>query len=153
MKPEEFAKKIKARFGDAILETPPFGRARLASAWVEVKSLPKVTAALCSDPEFAFDELENLSVMEMEGSLVVSYFLVSSTKDRGDVVVLRASVETSRRDEAIDVPSVSSLWPMAQPYEREASELFGIRFDGKLSGSTGLGGPSGFPLRKARASR
>jgi NADH:ubiquinone oxidoreductase subunit C len=150
VRPEELAKRIRAKFGAAILETPAFGRGRKASAWVEAKSLARISETLKNDIEFGFDLLENFSVMELEGSFVFSYFLVS-TDDDTRTLVLRASIERDRADGIVDAPSVRGVWSTAEPFEREASELFGIRFDGTMSTALLAGTESldpKFPLRR-----
>lgn len=61
------------------------------------------------------------------GFLEVVYH-IESTKDRGGVVTLRC--RTADRAENSAIPSVVSVWRSAEFQEREAYDLYGIRFTG-----------------------
>ena len=77
--------------------------------------------------EESMDFLENLVGMDWgeEGGLGVIYQLVSTTT--GKQVVLKTA--TTDRERPI-VPSVSDLWDIANIYEREAYDFYGIIFTG-----------------------
>ena len=137
-----------------VLEIRRFGRSDVLSTWVEAESLLKIAQSLKSDVEFKFDWLENISVVEFEDALVVSYFLRSSITQKS--LVIRVSTVPKTPESWVTLPSVKSVWTMAQPIEAEVREMFGFRFKDE-SGETPQieedlnylpKGWKGFPLRK-----
>ncbi len=118
--------KLNKLFPGLILEVRRFGRSEVTSIWVEAQSIPKVASVLKDDLEFRLEWLENFSVVEFDQVLVISYFLGSTAK--GLSLVVRASLVPFTLLEEIGCPSVQNIWPMIEPMEREASEMFGIRF-------------------------
>jgi len=95
------------------------------------------------------DWLENLSVMEIDRALVLTYFIRSSTT--GDQLILRGSVMPPSADAYAEAQSVVASWPMAERMENEVSELFGIRFEGNHRKTKSMLPADwiGFPLRKS----
>ena len=149
-------KQIKAKLNAvlplAVLDTPPFGRSELESAWIKAEAISRVASELKKDPEISLDWLENLSVSQFEDILVVTYFVASySTKNQ---IILRVSGVPSKKDGLVVLPSICSAWPMGEPMEREAAELFGMRFMQGQSLSASFNnnylpnGWKGFPMRK-----
>jgi len=100
----------------------------------ETRALPTVTvpagqlstmAMLLRDhPDMAFDCLMCLSGAERDGGLEAIYHLYSMPNDHK--IILR--VKVSKEDPV--VPSVTPIWEAANWHEREAFDMFGIRFDG-----------------------
>ena len=88
------------------------------------------TVARMVRDELAFNQLMCLSgvdQLELPGAAAaigVRYFLASTSRR----LRLTLSVEVPRDDGS--VPTVSDLWPAALFHEREAYDLFGIRFTG-----------------------
>jgi NADH:ubiquinone oxidoreductase subunit C len=140
--------QLKKRFkGAGILEVGKFGKTDVPLVWVESESAKAIAWALRGDPDLSFDWLENLSVMEVDDVLVVSWFLRSRrTKSQ---LVLRSTAMPRSATAPVSFPSLSSVWTQAGAQEAEVGELFGIRFDGKDAPRKFLPpGFSGFPLRK-----
>lgn len=149
MDTSELIPRLEAALPGAVLEMRPFGRLGEVSLWVEMKSIARVAGFLRDDPMWAMDWLENLAAMEMEGTLVLTYFARSTST--GGKLVLRGTLQPKGSESLVEAPSVRETWPMAQCQEDEISDLFGIQFEG--------GGRRrrtfvpldwvGFPLRKS----
>jgi NADH-quinone oxidoreductase subunit C len=113
---------------------------------VDRHSLPALMLRLRDDPEFAFEQLMELCGVdwpEKSERFEVVYALLSvSLNHRVRVVVTT--------DEKTPVPSVSTIWPVATWWEREAWDLFGIVFSGQPDLRRILTdyGFEGHPLRK-----
>lgn len=148
MDTNELKRRIKALSPEGILEIQAFGRAGTLAVWVEAGSLSAVGNAIKNDTGLRFDWLENLSAMEINRSLALSYFLRSTVNQ--DSIVIRVSVVPKSSEEPADAPSVIDVWPMAASFEREISDLYGVRFRGnELEGRYLLPeGWVGYPLRK-----
>jgi NADH:ubiquinone oxidoreductase subunit C len=138
---------------DSVLESRRFGRSGTTSIWLEAESIAKVAKLVKFDDELKMDWLENFSLVEFEEVLVATYFVVSSITRKN--VILRISVAPRSPLERVSFPSVRSVWPMIEPMEREASDLFGVNFK-EESGNEDLKVKSsilpenwiGYPLRK-----
>lgn len=119
--------KLGTELPGAILEVRKFGRSNTQSIWVESQSIHKVALFLKESSGFNIDWLENLSVVEFEEVLVVTYFARSMTQ-MGSTFVLRVSEIPSSPTSIVKFPSICSVWPMGGPLEQEASEMFGVHF-------------------------
>jgi NADH-quinone oxidoreductase subunit C len=145
--------KLKAAVPGSVLEKSRFGRSESLSLWVESQTMPEVASFLKSQPEIRMDWLENLSAIQMDKAIVVTYFL-RSFEGEGTLIV-RASVEPPGAAREVELPSVARTWEMAAPFEKEIQDLFGVIFtgqDGKrvYPGTDRLPmGWNGFPLRKS----
>jgi NADH:ubiquinone oxidoreductase subunit C len=140
--------ELSSVFSAKILERARFGKSDVPLFWVEQDSLVSLARSLRTDPEIAIDWLENLSVMQVDEILVVTWFLRSRTGRKR--LVLRSTVVPANANEAADLPSLADVWPEASLMEREASEMFGIRFGGREIPRRILPqGFVGFPLRKS----
>jgi len=83
--------------------------------------------ALKNDPEFSFELLSDLTVVDFLGKeprFEIVYHLKSLTLGPR----LRVKIRVTEDDPV--VPSLSSLWKGANWLEREAWDMFGIRFSG-----------------------
>lgn len=148
--------KLNKAVPDAVLESRRFGRSGITSIWLEAESIVKVAKFLKSDEDLKLDWLENLSLVEFEEVLVATYFVTSSTTPQN--VILRISAIPTSPLDHIYFPSIRSIWPMAEPMEREAADLFGVIFKKDSDTSTLEESESksnflpenwiGFPLRK-----
>ncbi|OFZ79912.1 MAG: hypothetical protein A2583_06525 [Bdellovibrionales bacterium RIFOXYD1_FULL_53_11] len=144
---KELLKKINTAAPGALLENRPFGRTATISYWVEVRSIESVAQEFCAG--CGFSGLENMSAMEIEQTIVISYFIKSQS---GEMAVLRCSVVPGSADSVAEVPSVEKVWSEAGRYEDEISELFGVVFGEKKRVHRLLPeGWRGFPLRKSYA--
>jgi NADH-quinone oxidoreductase subunit C len=122
--------RLGERFGAAILET---GAARgEATARVDRAAVRDVLAFCRDAPELRFDLLMDLTAVdylkypggEDRPRFEVVYHLYSVPHNHR----LRLKVPVEEDDPV--VPSVVSLWPIANWLEREAWDMFGIRFEG-----------------------
>ncbi len=95
---------------------------------VPADMLRETALILRDDPEFSFDYLFCLTGVDWpaEGYLEVVYHLESTRHNHQ--LVLRA--RTADRAEGALLPTVSDIWPTAEPHEREAYDLLGIVFEG-----------------------
>jgi NADH-quinone oxidoreductase subunit C len=143
MTPQEAAEKLQAKFGDAV------------GAPVEFRSEITVTVARAKIVEVcrflkadgAFDMLTDLSGADNYGDdprYEVDYLLYSLTHR----IHLRLKVHVSEDDLTVD--SVTGVWRTADWHEREAFDMFGIRFRGhpNLKRILMWEGYPYFPLRK-----
>ncbi len=116
--------RLVARFGERItsaqLEAPNPWAVVAPSAIAEVAAFPK------DDPELRFDNLMCLSAVdypkEKPPRLEVVYHLFSYQKRHTFVL----KVELPRDNP--EAPTVEGVWGVANWHEREAFDLFGIRF-------------------------
>lgn len=122
--------KLKELLSSNLLDVRRFGHAGLSSVWVEMQSLHKTSELLKEDSELQIDWLENLSVVEFDNVLVVNYFLRSYSSPHQMVMRVSAVPEPKGISSGkIRLPSVRTIWPMAESMENEAEEMFGIYFD------------------------
>ncbi len=93
---------------------------------VDADLLADLMTFLNSDQDLNFDSLMCLSGVDYgaDDQLGVTYHLYSTAG--GHRLVIKVKLP---REEPV-VPSVCSLWRTAEWHEREAYDLFGIRFDG-----------------------
>lgn len=151
MDASEFIPRLEKALPGAVLEVRPFGRTGEVSVWIECGSLAAVARFLREDPTLAFDWVENLSAMEIEGAFVLTYFLRSTLTGRA--LIVRGSVQPASADAWVRVASTASTWPSVLPFENEIESLFGVAFEGAPSPRPGPASPDGkgFPLRKSYA--
>ncbi|MGL4511873.1 MAG: NADH-quinone oxidoreductase subunit C [Lacipirellulaceae bacterium] len=138
---EQAAAILRERFGDAVVGES--GEA--IDPWIEVRpeSVHAVASLLKSSPDLAYDFLNDLTAVDYlaidpklakvvgEPRLVVVYHLTSLA--RGRQLVLKATLprwNEGRVGEPPEIPSVASVWRTANWHEREAYDLFGVRFTG-----------------------
>ena len=89
--------------------------------------LRRAAEFLASDAALRFSFLSDLTAVDRfpsEPRFELNYHLVSLDSRKR----LRIQVRVSGNDPA--VPTVTSIWPGANWHEREAYDLFGIRFEG-----------------------
>jgi NADH-quinone oxidoreductase subunit C len=112
----------------------------------ETSRIAEVLKALRDDPALKFQQLIDLCGVdypERARRFDVVYHLLSLTHNRR----VRVKVQT---DEAVPVPTITGVYPVADWFEREAFDMYGIYFDGhpdlrRLLTDYGF---QGYPLRK-----
>ncbi len=119
------AKQLKQRFA-AVVSEPREYRAE-TSVFVDRASLVDACRFLRDDPSLSFDMLSDLSGVDYqdeEPRFEVVYHLYSHK----NACWLRLKVRVSEDD--CVCPSVIDVWRGADWHEREAYDMFGIRFEG-----------------------
>jgi NADH-quinone oxidoreductase subunit C len=131
--------RVKNAFPDAKLMASEFrGQTTLV---VEPADAHKVLRFLRDDPECDYDFLADVTAAdylgypsEMPARFAVIWVLASGRHGRRITVktFLDPTVDTSgtEPDPALVVDTVTDIWPGAEWREREAYDMFGIRFDG-----------------------
>jgi len=122
--PAEIQARLQERFGEAVLESDDTA----LNPYVKIapEAVAEVGRFLKEAPDLQFNSLMCLSGVDYGAgkSLGVVYHLQSMTLMHQ--IVLK--VELPR--ESPTVPSVAFIWRTADWHEREAYDLFGIRFEG-----------------------
>ena len=141
---EDLAKHVAAELGSRIVrQSIAFGELTLV---VAPNNIARVLTALRDDKECLFEQLIDICGVdypERGKRFDVVYHLLSPRKNQR----IRVKCET---DEATPVPSLVELFPVANWYEREAYDMYGILFTGHPDLRRILTdyGFQGFPLRK-----
>jgi NADH-quinone oxidoreductase subunit C len=109
------------------------------------QELPSLCRTVKEDPNLAFDYLLCLCVVDYVEHLQVVYHLYSITHKHKMVI------KTNVPSEQPSVPSVISVWPAADWFEREGHDLFGVVFEGHPNMTPLLlyEGFEGYPGRKS----
>lgn len=124
MTPQEISEKLKAQFSDAIVEVKIDG---VLDPYVKINPvrMNDVAVFLRDDVDLQFDYCMCLSGMDYgKDVLGVVYNLFSMIKRHK--LTVRADVPKT----AAEIPSVAMVWETANWHEREAYDLFGIKFTG-----------------------
>ena len=122
------AEQVKAKFPNDVTET--LDQQGDPLVYLKRASVLKVMRALKVDPEFQFDILMDLFAIDYlhweEKALrfEVVYNLYSTTKHH------RLFIKVSVPEKDASVDSLTSVWPAADWYEREAWDMFGVSFKG-----------------------
>ena len=118
-------RKLKARDPQALTEIAEF-RGELTLV-VPREELRGVAEFLKSDPELGFTFLSDVTPVDrfpIEPRFELNYHLVSLERKKR----VRLKVRVPGDDPV--APSVTNIWPGADWHEREAFDLFGLRFEG-----------------------
>ena len=121
---------LRARFGQGIVETHDFRGEH--TAVVDRRALAEILRFCRDDEALRFDVLMDLTA--------VDYSMFPGREDgpRFEVVYHLYSIAHNHRlrlktrvdeDDAV-VPTVVPLWPIADWFEREVWDMFGVRFEG-----------------------
>jgi NADH-quinone oxidoreductase subunit C len=119
--------KLKERWPDDVIEIHDFRGDE--TAVVKREALGSMAWFLKQDPDFEMNVLMDLTAvdglaMQWNPRFQVVYHFYSLTKNHR----LRLKVPVDENDAV--VPSLTSLWPIANWFEREVWDMFGIRFEG-----------------------
>lgn len=117
---QEIVSKLKERFGDSIEFQAVTG-----DAFVKVKAEALVAVArfLREAPELSFDSLMCLSGIDYPDNFTVVYHLFSMKH------LHKAVIKVSVPKDRPNLPTVSNIWAAADWFEREAYDMFGIKFE------------------------
>ena len=121
---EQIHAQLRAKFGAAVSDLA--GTGRDASTTVAPAAIVDVARFLKTDPALAFDCLSNLSGVDYPKRTVIQvvYHLFSYRHRHWCVLKVDAP-----RDNAV-VPTLTSLWSIADWLEREVFDLLGVTFEG-----------------------
>jgi len=124
MTPQEISEKLKARFGEAILDVKIEG---VLQPFVKVTpaGLKEIASFLHDDDDLQFDFLMCLSGVDYGKNVLGVVYHISSTTKRHKLTV-KVDVPADKAD----VPSIAEIWPSANWHEREAYDMYGIVFTG-----------------------
>ncbi len=119
--------KVKENFLDDVYETYEF-RGDLVAV-VNKEIIRGVMKFLKTDPGLDFNILVDLSAVDYLGQdrhprFDVVYHLYSLAKNH------RLRVKTPVDEKDLEVDSITSIWPIANWFEREVWDMFGIKFKG-----------------------
>lgn len=128
---EEIAKILSEHFKDAKIEVVPGVKNPVSGAQVgdpavivPAEKILEICGTLKRIDQFAFDCLSDLTAVDRKDKFEVVYHLFSY-KHRHSVAI-KAVLP---RDETSHIETVESLWGIANWFEREVYDLFGIKFD------------------------
>jgi len=119
--------KIKEKFLDDICDTYEF-RGDLVAV-VDKAVIVELMRFLRTDPQLDFNMLMDLSAvdylgMERKPRFDVVYHLYSLSKNH------RVRIKACVDEKDLTIDSLTSLWPIADWFEREVWDMFGIKFKG-----------------------
>jgi NADH-quinone oxidoreductase subunit C len=122
MKAEEIAALLGEKFGAKILESKSDG----LNPWSVVGPAEILAACrfLRDDSRLAMDHLECLAGVDYKDRVETVYVMYSMTHRHRYTLKCRLPREGPR------LPSVASIWGVANWHEREAFDMFGIVFEG-----------------------
>src|SRR5215472_17676913 len=119
---------IRSKFGEAVLEVVEHrGETTIL---VPAEKVPAVATLLRDDPALRYNFMADLTAVdwpEREPRFDVVYHLLSM--ETRAVIRLKTRVGQAGEEHPA-VPTVSTIWPTANWYEREVYDLFGITFTG-----------------------
>jgi NADH-quinone oxidoreductase subunit C len=126
MDAEKIHARLAEKFGDKVLSALVPGPS--AYTVVATDAIVKVAEFCKADPELAFDNLMCLSavdyIKETPPRFEVVYHLLSYKHTHKHALKAHLSRETP------EIETVEAVWPVANWHEREAFDMFGIRFIG-----------------------
>ena len=122
--------RLRARFGSSVIET--HAQHGDHTAVVDRAALPSALSLCRDDGDFGFDVLMDLTAVDYQK------FPGREDGPRFEVVYHLYSLRWNHRvrikvrvdeDDAV-VPTAVPLWPIADWFEREVWDMFGVRFEG-----------------------
>ena len=137
-------KKLQERFRASVLEVKTFRDE--VSVTVQMKDIFEICKFLHSDPDLQYHMLTDLCGVDLfpEAPRFEVVYLLNSIKNNQR---LRLKAKVGERE---SISSVESIWKVANWYEREVYDLFGITFKNHpdLRRIMLWDGYEGYPLRK-----
>lgn len=140
---KDIFEKLKAEFSDSILElkedkgSDPF-------ITIQPKKVLDICLFLRDSEDLLFDYLSSLNGMDYKNGFGVVYNLFSTKHNHK--ITLKAILDK----ENPSLPSIEGVWKSANWHEREAYDMFGIKFEGhpNLIRILSPYDWEGYPLRK-----
>ena len=127
--------ELTRRFGEDAVTVQPTAD-RIPTVWIDAERAPELLRHVKQEIDAPYRMLYDLTAIDererehREGQpasdFTVVYHLLSFDRNQD----LRVKVPLADNGAAASVPSVTSLWPNADWYEREAWDMFGVEFDG-----------------------
>jgi NADH-quinone oxidoreductase subunit C len=122
---EELYGVLSDKFGKEVLE---LRGEEVVAPWIVVSAgqIRDVAKFLRDEPGLRFDSLMCLSGVHYpkENTLGVTYHLFSTTEKH------KLTLKVIMPEDDAHLPTVEQVWKTADWHEREAFDMFGIRFDG-----------------------
>lgn len=128
----QIAREISDRFGQAVVFQDAHDR--IPTAWVAKDSMPRLLRFLKEEADRPYKMLYDLSAIDERmrqhsdgqpaSDFTVVYHLLSL--ERNEYVRIKVALAEDR----LSLPTITSIWPAANWYEREVWDMFGITFDG-----------------------
>ncbi len=154
----EIAQELQSRFPDATLREQKT-RDGIPTLWAPKDRVREMLAFLKSEVERPYRMLYDLTAIDERlrqrregqppGDFTVVYHLLSFERNSD------ARLKVALAGETPAIPSITNVWPMADWYEREVWDMFGIDFEGHPGLRRILMPPTwaGHPLRKDHPAR
>ena len=120
---KDIFKRLKVEFGESVIELKE-EQGSDAVITVDSKKILDISLSLRDNEDFLFDYLMSLSGMDYKTELGVVYDLYSTKKNHK--IGIKAIID--RENPAL--LSVEGVWKSANWHEREAYDMFGIKFEG-----------------------
>lgn len=122
MEPRDIIARVEQTFASAVVSKTLEG----PFLFVQVKpaSLKEIMSFCVHDASMKLDFLDCLTALDTGQDIVVIYQLFST------ILAHRFTIKVSVNRHEAKLPSVTGFWRAALAYEREAAEMFGIKFDG-----------------------
>ena len=121
---QEISNRLKECFPDGILEIRDASPAD-SFVKIDLKMWKEIALFLRDDPAMQFDFMMCLSGMDYGKNTLGAVYNIYSMR-QGHKINLKIDVSA----DIPEIPSVAEIWPTANWHEREAYDMFGIRFIG-----------------------
>jgi NADH-quinone oxidoreductase subunit C len=124
MTPQEIHARLTGRFGDAV--GPMAETKRDPFFTVGKGELVEVCRFAKDDPDLALDALEDLTALDWPQRSAIELVVHLFSFRHRHAVVLKVVLDRA----APSVPTLSGVWRVAEWFEREVLDLFGVTFEG-----------------------
>jgi len=124
---ETLINQLKTRFPQEIKETK-IARTRRMTVTFEKDNIIDIAKFMLD--ELGFDHVKGVAGVDYpaQKKLEVLYFIASYSKPEIQDIIVILTTELPRDNPVVN--SVVSIWPSAHFHEREAFEMFGVKFEG-----------------------